>query len=63
MSNAELPFIPFLGGHRGRCRHGRCGLVINVLELFKAVDTIGNGQRLDFTLGVSQHMHKIPVNI
>ena len=25
----------------------------------KAVDTIGNCQRLAFTLGVSQHMHKI----
>ena len=31
-------------------------------ELFdrlKAVDTIGNRQRLAFTVGVSQHMHKI----
>ena len=26
---------------------------------FKAVDTIGNCQRLAFTVGVSQHMHKI----
>ena len=25
----------------------------------KAVDTIGNCQRLAFTVGVSQHMHKI----
>ena len=27
--------------------------------LLKAVDTIGNCQRLAFTVGVSQHMHKI----
>ena len=26
---------------------------------FKAVDTIGNCQRLPFTVGVSQHMHNI----
>ena len=28
-------------------------------SLLKAVDTIGNCQRLAFTVGVSQHMHKI----
>ena len=28
-------------------------------ELSKTVDTIGNCQRLVFTVGVSQHMHKI----
>ena len=28
----------------------------------KAVDTIGNCQRLAFTVGVSQHMHKITNN-
>ena len=27
--------------------------------VLKAVDTIGNCQRLAFTVGVSQHMHKI----
>ena len=30
-----------------------------LLEIFKAVDTIGYCQRLAFTVGVSQHMHKI----
>ena len=30
-----------------------------VLSCLKAVDTIGNCQRLAFTVGVSQHMHKI----
>ena len=29
------------------------------LIMLKAVDTIGNCQRLVFTIGVSQHMHKI----
>ena len=28
-------------------------------SFLKAVDTIGNCQRLAFTVGVSQHMHKI----
>ena len=27
--------------------------------LLKTVDTIGNSQRLVFSLGVSQHMHKL----
>ena len=27
--------------------------------VLKAVDTIGNCQRLAFTVGVSQHVHKI----
>ena len=27
--------------------------------VFKGMDTIGNCQRLAFTVGVSQHMHKI----
>ena len=35
----------------------------NILKLqtllLKTVDTIGNCQRLVFTVGVSQHMHKI----
>ena len=34
----------------------RCIFLYSVL---KAVDTIGNCQRLAFTAGVSQHMHKI----
>ena len=34
------------------------GLKRSVFSL-KAVDTIGNCQRLAFTVGVSQHMHKI----
>ena len=29
------------------------------LMILKAVDTIGNCQRLAFTVGISQHMHKI----
>ena len=28
-------------------------------EMLKTLDTIGNFQRLVFTVGVSQHMHKI----
>ena len=31
----------------------------NCIATLKTVDTIGNCQRLVFTLGVSQHMHKI----
>ena len=31
----------------------------NVIFVLKAVDTIGNCQRLAFTVGVSQHMHTI----
>ena len=31
----------------------------NFRQPLKAVDTIGNCQRLAFTVGVSQHMHKI----
>ncbi len=33
MSNAQLPFKPFLGCQSGHCRHGSDKLVINVLEL------------------------------
>ena len=33
--------------------------VITGSQQLKAVDTIGNCQRLAFTVGVSQHMHKI----
>ena len=36
------------------------GLLMFAMSVaLKAVDTIGNCQRLAFTVGVSQHMHKI----
>ena len=28
-------------------------------DVLKTVDTIGNCQSIDFTVGVSQHLHKI----
>ena len=33
--------------------------ILVLVILLKAVDTIGNCQRLAFTAGVSQHMHEI----
>ena len=43
-----------------KVKQGRpCSIKIPTALLLKAVDTIGNYQRLAFTVGVSQHMHKI----
>ena len=37
-----------------------CKLInLNINLPLKAVDTVGNCQRLAFTVGASQHMHKI----
>ena len=36
-----------------------CNTSSKPVQCLKAVDTIGNCQRLAFTVGVSQHMHKI----
>ena len=33
--------------------------ILVVMKVLKTLDTIGNSQRLVFSLGVSQHMHKI----
>ena len=36
-----------------------CGLSLGDINNLKIVDTIGNCQRPVFSLGASQHMHKI----
>ena len=51
--NGHWQFVSFLGPSQLHWEYTACAAML------KAVDTIGNCQRLAFTVGVSQHMHKI----
>ena len=50
--NMQIRLIRMIVLHSG----SKC---VTILCVLKAVDTIGNYQRLAFTVSVSQHMHKI----